>query len=128
MTELKHRIDVNTLEKLAGKTLALNEVGFCNLATTAPIAFDPYADNREMGAFILIDRSTNETAAAGMIAHGLRRATNVHRHSLTISREARAEVKHQSPRSSGSRVFGRGKVGDRQSGRGASCMRAASIR
>ena len=45
-----------------------------------PIAFDPYADNRDTGAFILIDRSTNETAAAGMIAHGLRRATNVHRH------------------------------------------------
>jgi bifunctional enzyme CysN/CysC len=95
VTELKHRIDVNTLEKLAGKTLALNEVGFCNLATTTPIAFDPYADNRDTGAFILIDRFTNETAAAGMIAHGLRRATNIHRHDLTISREARARLKHQ---------------------------------
>ena len=95
VTELKHRIDVNTLEKLAGKTLALNEVGLCNLATTTPIAFDPYAENRETGAFILIDRFTNETAAAGMIAHGLRRATNIHRHDLTISREARAGLKHQ---------------------------------
>jgi bifunctional enzyme CysN/CysC len=95
VTELKHRIDVNTLEKLAGKTLALNEVGFCNLATTTPIAFDPYADNRDTGAFILIDRFTNETAAAGMIAHGLRRATNIHRHDLTVSREARAQLKHQ---------------------------------
>ena len=95
VTELKHRIDVNTLEKLAGKTLALNEVGFCNLATTTPIAFDPYADNRDTGAFILIDRFTNETAAAGMIAHGLRRATNIHRHDLTVSRDARAQIKHQ---------------------------------
>jgi bifunctional enzyme CysN/CysC len=95
VTELKHRIDVNTLEKLAGKTLALNEVGFCNLATTTPIAFDPYAENRETGAFILIDRFTNETAAAGMIAHGLRRATNIHRHDLSVSREMRAGLKHQ---------------------------------
>jgi bifunctional enzyme CysN/CysC len=95
VTELRHRIDVNTLEKLAGKTLALNEVGFCNLATTMPVAFDPYAANRETGAFILIDRSTNETAAAGMIAHGLRRATNVHRQDMSVSREARAALKHQ---------------------------------
>jgi bifunctional enzyme CysN/CysC len=97
ITELRHRIDVNNLEKLAAKTLALNEVGFCNLATTMPIAFDAYAHNRETGAFILIDRATNETAAAGMIAHGLRRATNVHRQDLSVSREARAEIKHQRP-------------------------------
>ena len=97
VTELKHRIDVNTLDKLAAKTLALNEVGFCNIATTMPVAFDAYADNRETGAFILIDRLTNETAAAGMIAHGLRRATNVHRHGLTVTREAHAALKHQSP-------------------------------
>jgi bifunctional enzyme CysN/CysC len=95
ITELRHRIDVNTLEKLAGKTLSFNEVGFCNLATTMPVAFDPYTENRETGAFILIDRSTNETAAAGMIAHGLRRATNVHRQDLSVSREARAQLKHQ---------------------------------
>ena len=97
VTELRHRIDVNTLEKLAGKTLSLNEVGFCNMATTMPVAYDAYADNRETGAFILIDRFTNETAAAGMIAHGLRRATNIHRHDQTITREARARIKHQRP-------------------------------
>jgi bifunctional enzyme CysN/CysC len=97
VTELRHRIDVNTLEKLAGKTLSLNEVGFCNMATSMPVAYDAYADNRETGAFILIDRFTNETAAAGMIAHGLRRATNIHRHDLTITREARARIKHQRP-------------------------------
>jgi len=97
ITELKHRIDVNTQEKLAAKTLGLNEVGLCNLATSMPIAWDSYADNRDTGAFILIDRASNETAAAGMIAHGLRRATNIHRQDLTVTREARAEIKHQKP-------------------------------
>ena len=97
VTELKHRLDVNNFDKLAAKTLSLNEVGFCNLATTVPIAFDPYADNRDTGAFILIDRVTNETAAAGMIAHGLRRATNMHRHGATVGREAHAALKHQKP-------------------------------
>jgi len=97
VTELKHRIDVNTLDKLAAKTLELNEVGFCNIATTMPVAYDAYVDNRETGAFILIDRVSNETAAAGMIAHGLRRATNIHRQGLTVTRDARAEIKHQRP-------------------------------
>jgi bifunctional enzyme CysN/CysC len=95
VTELRHRVDVNTLEKLAGKTLSLNEVGFCNLATTMPVAFDPYLDNQQTGGFILIDRYTNETAAAGLIAHGLRRATNVHLQDLTVTRQARATLKHQ---------------------------------
>ncbi len=97
VTELKHRIDVDNLDKLAAKTLALNEVGFANIAATMPVAYDPYVENRETGAFILIDRRTNETAAAGMIAHGLRRATNIHRQGLTVTREAHAAVKHQRP-------------------------------
>ena len=97
VTELKHRIDVDNLDKLAAKTLALNEVGLANIATTMPVAYDPYVENRETGAFILIDRTTNETVAAGMIAHGLRRATNIHRQGLTVTREAHAAVKHQRP-------------------------------
>ena len=97
ITDLKHRIDVNTQEKLAAKTLALNEIGLCNLATTMPIAFDPYRDNHDLGAFILIDRRTNETAAAGVVEHGLRRATNVHRHGFSIPREAHASLKAQKP-------------------------------
>ena len=97
VTELKHRIDVNTQDKLAAKTLALNEVGLANIATTMPVAYDAYADNRETGAFILIDRMTNETAAAGMIMHGLRRATNIHRQGLAVTREAHAALKHQRP-------------------------------
>ena len=97
VTELKHRLDVNNFDKLAAKQLDLNEVGLCNIATTMPVAFDSYADNRATGAFILIDRATNETAAAGMIVHGLRRATNVHRHGATVGCEAHAALKHQKP-------------------------------
>ncbi len=97
ITELKHRIDVNNFDKLAAKSLDLNEVGLCNFATTMPVAYDAYAANRETGSFILINRQTNETAAMGMIAHGLRRATNVHLHGMTVTREAHARHKHQQP-------------------------------
>jgi bifunctional enzyme CysN/CysC len=97
ITELKHRIDVNSHEKLAAKTLALNEIGLCNIATTLPLAFDPYLENHDTGAFILIDRRTNETAAAGVVLHGLRRATNIHRHGFAVTREAHAALKHQKP-------------------------------
>jgi bifunctional enzyme CysN/CysC len=97
VTELKHRIDVDTLGERPGKTLSLNEVGFCNLATTLAFAFDPYKVNHTTGAFILIDRITNATAAAGMIAFGLRRATNIHRQGLSVGKLDRARIKHQKP-------------------------------
>jgi bifunctional enzyme CysN/CysC len=95
VTELKHKVDVNTLEHLAGKTLALNEVGYCNISAAQPVAFDPYAENRDTGGFILIDRFTNGTVAAGMIDFGLRRATNVHWQALDVNKESRAEAKGQ---------------------------------
>ena len=97
VTELKHRIDVNTLDQRAAKTLSLNEIGLCNIATSVPIAFDPYRDNKDTGAFILIDRATNATAGAGLIDFALRRATNIHRQDLAVSREARAALNHQKP-------------------------------
>jgi bifunctional enzyme CysN/CysC len=97
VTALKHRVDVNTLAHLADRTLGLNEVGFCNLSTALPVGFDPYAVNRATGAFILIDRVTNETAGAGMIVFGLRRASNIHWQALTVGREQRATLKEQSP-------------------------------
>lgn len=97
VTELKHKIDVNSLEHFAAKTLQLNEVGFCNFSTTAPIAFDAYADSREGGGFIVIDRFTNGTVGAGMIDFGLRRATNVHLQALDVDKEARAQLKGQKP-------------------------------
>jgi bifunctional enzyme CysN/CysC len=89
VTSLKHKVDVGTLEHVAAKTLTLNEIGLCNLATATPVAFDPYTENRETGAFILVDRFSNATAGAGMISFGLRRATNVHRQSLSIDRPSR---------------------------------------
>jgi bifunctional enzyme CysN/CysC len=90
-------VDVNTLEQLAAKTLALNEVGYCNISATQPIAFDSYVENRDTGGFILIDRFTNATVAAGMIDFGLRRATNVHWQALDVNKISRAESKLQKP-------------------------------
>ena len=97
VTELKHKVEVNTLDHLAGKTLALNEVGYCNISTAQPIAFDPYKENRETGGFILIDRFTNATVAAGMIDFGLRRATNVHWQALDVNKLSRGDAKGQKP-------------------------------
>jgi bifunctional enzyme CysN/CysC len=97
ITTLKHKVDVNTLEHIAAKTLQLNEIGLCNVATASPVALDPYLENRETGAFILIDRFTNATAGAGMISFGLRRATNVHRQSLTVDKVARVHRNGHKP-------------------------------
>ncbi len=97
VTALKHKIDVDTLEHLAGRTLALNEIGFCNFSTSNPIAFDPYVDNRETGAFILIDRYTNATVGAGMVSFGLRRAANIHRQSLLVNRNEREALNGHKP-------------------------------
>ena len=95
VTKLKHRIDVNDFSEEAAKILELNEVGECNISLAQPIAFDPYADNRRTGSFILIDRQTNETVAAGMLDYSLRRAANVVWQDLEIGREERAAQKHQ---------------------------------
>jgi bifunctional enzyme CysN/CysC len=97
VTGLKHRIDVNTFAQLAAKTLALNEIGVCNLSVARPVAFDPYADNRNTGAFILIDRYTNQTVAAGMIDFALRRAANIHHQKITISKAERSALVHHKP-------------------------------
>ena len=97
ITALKHKIDVNTLDFLAAKTLQLNEVGYANFSSAQPLAFDPYTENRDTGGFILIDRYTNATVAAGMIDFGLRRATNVHWQALDINKQVRGEQKGQKP-------------------------------
>ena len=97
ITELKHKINVNTLEHMSGKTLELNEVGVCNVSTSAPIAFDPYRENRETGSFIIIDKRTNNTVGVGMIDFSLRRAQNVHWQDLDVNKVARARAKHQRP-------------------------------
>lgn len=97
VTAIRRRIDVDTLEPLAASTLDLNEIGVCNLSTSVAVSFDAYADNHATGAFILIDRETNATAAAGMIDFALRRATNVHRQTLVINKTERAALKAQKP-------------------------------
>jgi bifunctional enzyme CysN/CysC len=97
ITDLKHKVNVNTLEHMSGKTLELNEVGVCNVSTSAPIAFDPYRENRETGSFIIIDKRTNNTVGVGMIDFSLRRAQNVHWQDLDINKAARAAAKHQKP-------------------------------
>lgn len=98
ISEIKHRIDVNTQEAMAAKRLALNEVGVCNLSLDEPIAFEPYARNRTLGGFILIDRQTNATVGAGTLDFALRRAGNVHWQHLDVDRAARARIKGQTPR------------------------------
>ncbi|WP_458576668.1 sulfate adenylyltransferase subunit CysN [Xanthomonas phaseoli] len=98
VSEIKHKVDVNTQERLAAKRLELNEVGYCNLALDEPIAFSPYARNRVLGGFILIDRQSNATVAAGTLEFALRRAGNVHWQHLDVDRSARARIKGQAPR------------------------------
>jgi bifunctional enzyme CysN/CysC len=97
VTTIKHRIDPNTREHLAAPTLGLNDIAFCNLATGTPVAFDRYADNRKTGSFIIIDRFTNRTVGAGMIAFGLRRGDNVHWQKLLLGKNERAALKQQKP-------------------------------
>ncbi|HWK96673.1 MAG TPA: sulfate adenylyltransferase subunit CysN [Pseudolabrys sp.] len=97
VTELKNRIDTESLAKLAAKTLALNEIGVCNVSTSRPVVFDAYADNRNTGAFILIDRVSNETVAAGMIDFPLRRAHNIHRQAVTMTKARRSQLNSHKP-------------------------------
>jgi bifunctional enzyme CysN/CysC len=93
----KYQISINTLDQLAAKTLELNAIGVAELTTAAPIAFEPYADSRDLGGFILIDRVTNATVAAGMINFALRRSQNIHLQAIDVGREAHARLKHQKP-------------------------------
>ena len=98
VTEVKHKVDVNTQEHLAAKRLELNEVGVCNLHLDQPVAFAPYAEERALGGFILVDRQTNATVAAGTLDFALRRAANIHWQHLEVDKTARARALGQVPR------------------------------
>ncbi|QQP95996.1 sulfate adenylyltransferase subunit CysN [Lysobacter enzymogenes] len=98
VTEIKHKIDVNTQAQLAARRLELNEVAWCNLGLDQPIAFEAYRDNRELGSFVLIDRQTNATVAAGTLDFALRRAENIHWQPVDVDKAARAQAKRQTPR------------------------------
>jgi bifunctional enzyme CysN/CysC len=93
----KYQVNVNTLEHLAAKTLALNAIGVANISTDKPIVFEPYEHNHELGGFILIDKLTNATVAAGMLHFSLRRSQNVHWQATDIGRETHARLKNQKP-------------------------------
>ena len=94
----KYKIDVNTLDHLAAKTLDLNDIGVAELTTDRPIVFEPYDQSRAMGGFILIDKLTNRTVAAGMLHFSLRRSQNVHWQAVDLTREQRGAMKNQQPR------------------------------
>jgi bifunctional enzyme CysN/CysC len=98
VTEIKHKVDVNTQDRLAAKQLELNEVAWCNLHLDQPIAFEPFARSRALGGFILIDRQTNATVGAGTLGFALRRAENVHWQHLEVDKTARARSLGQTPR------------------------------
>jgi bifunctional enzyme CysN/CysC len=97
ITEPKYKVNVNTLEHLAAKKLALNEIGVCNVSLDHAIAFDPYTENRDTGGFILIDRLTNATVGAGLVHFALRRSQNIHWQALDINKGSRAALKGQKP-------------------------------
>lgn len=97
VSDLKYKVNVNTLEHMAGKTLELNEVGICNFSLDRPLPFDAYQDNSGTGNFILIDRFTNATVGAGMIDFALHRASTIQWQELDIHKEAHAALKGQKP-------------------------------
>ncbi|MEP7312961.1 MAG: sulfate adenylyltransferase subunit CysN [Pseudomonadota bacterium] len=95
ITSPRYKVNVNTLEHLAAKQLELNEIGVCNISLDRAIAFDIYAENRETGGFILIDKLSNDTVGAGLLQFALRRADNIHWQALDVNRSARAQIKGQ---------------------------------
>jgi bifunctional enzyme CysN/CysC len=97
IAEPRHKVNINTFEELAARTLELNDIGVCNLSVDQPVPFDPYKENRENGGFILIDRLTNNTVGAGMLDFALRRSENIQWQALDVDRVARSAMKHQKP-------------------------------
>jgi bifunctional enzyme CysN/CysC len=97
ITEIKHEINVNTLEERAAKSLPLNGIAVCNLSLDRPIGFDPYSEVPDTGGFILIDRMTNATVGAGMIRFALRRSQNIHWQALDVTKASRAADLGQKP-------------------------------
>jgi bifunctional enzyme CysN/CysC len=95
VTDIKYQVNVNTMEHLAAKKLDLNGIAVCNIALDRVVAFDPYAENRETGSFVFIDRMSNATAGAGMLRFALRRAHNLHLQHLDVDQDARSAMKRQ---------------------------------
>jgi bifunctional enzyme CysN/CysC len=98
VTDIKYRLEVSTGTHLAAKTLGLNEIGAVNISFDRAVPFSAYRENKRLGAFIMIDKLTNETVGAGIIHFALRRAINVHWQALEVTKTARAELKRQNAR------------------------------
>ena len=94
----KYAVNVNNMDHLAAKSLSLNEIGVVELATDRPVVFAPFADSRKLGSFVLIDKASHATVAAGMLHFSLRRAHNIHWQAVDVSRAAHAELKGQAPK------------------------------
>jgi len=92
ISNIKYGINVNTFAHEPANQLQLNDIAVCNISTSRPIAFDTYKSSPHLGSFILVDRYTNATVAAGMIRHTLRRAQNVHKQALSIARADRERL------------------------------------
>jgi bifunctional enzyme CysN/CysC len=97
LAQPKYEVNVNTLEHTAAKTLMLNEIGVCNLSLDEQVPFAPYAENRDLGGFIIIDRFTNNTVGLGLINFALRRASNIHWQALDVNKQTRSQSKNQKP-------------------------------
>ncbi|MDO6565148.1 sulfate adenylyltransferase subunit CysN [Amphritea sp. 1_MG-2023] len=97
ITDIKHQVNVNTMEHLAAKKLDLNGIGECNISLDQDIAFDSYKANRDTGSFILIDRMTNNTVGAGLINFALRRSTNITVQHTEVNKAVRSTLKSQKP-------------------------------
>jgi len=97
LAPLKYKVNVNTLEHVAARKLELNDIGVCGLELDQPVVFEPYSDSRDLGAFILIDRITNNTVGAGMLHFALRRSQNVQWQFFDVNKQVRAETKSQKP-------------------------------
>ena len=97
LEELKYKVNVNTMEHVAAKSLALNEIGVCNLEIDRPIAFAPYTENRHLGSFIVIDRFSNTTVGMGLIRFALRRAANIHWQAVDVHKDSRSALAGQKP-------------------------------
>lgn len=98
VTDIKHRVNVNTLEENAAKRLESNEIGVCNINLDQAVPFEPYGENRDLGGFILIDRLSNRTVGAGLIRFALRRSDNIHWQHTDVDKAARSALKSQKGR------------------------------
>jgi bifunctional enzyme CysN/CysC len=92
ITSIKYQLDINTLAHQAAKELSLNAIAVCNLSISKPLVFESYKESKYLGSFILIDRISNATVAAGLITHSLRRADNIHQQALTITKKEREQL------------------------------------